>query len=77
MFILISILSLGTSVNLKIATYNIRHGLGIDNVFNFQRVKDTVKKINPDILILNEVDQGNARSGDLYQAKEIASLMNM
>ena len=75
--VLLSILSMGATVNLKITTYNIRHGLGVDNVFNFQRVKETIQKINPDILILNEVDQGNARSGDVYQAKEIAALMGM
>jgi len=46
--VLLSILSMGATVNLKITTYNIRHGLGVDNVFNFQRVKETIQKINPD-----------------------------
>jgi len=58
---------------LTIMTYNIRHGLGVDNIFDFSRVIETIKEVDPDILILNEVDQGNPRSGEMNQADIILS----
>ncbi len=62
---------------LTVMTYNIRHGLGIDDVFNFSRVVETIKDVDPDILILNEVDQGNPRSGEMNQADIIAEELGM
>ncbi len=62
---------------LTVMTYNIRHGLGVDDVFNFSRVVETIKKVDPDILILNEVDQGNPRSGEMNQADIIAEELGM
>ncbi|TYB82661.1 MAG: hypothetical protein FXF54_14010 [Kosmotoga sp.] len=74
-FILLGGFLMGTS--LTVMTYNIRHGLGIDDVFNFSRVVKTIKEVDPDILILNEVDQGNPRSGEMYQAEIIAEELDM
>ena len=66
---------MGTS--LTIMTYNIRHGLGIDGVLDFSRVVETIREVDPDILILNEVDQENPRSAGLRQAEIIAKELNM
>ena len=41
---------------IKLMTYNIHYGVGTDDVFNLQRVIDTIKTQNPDIIALNEVD---------------------
>ncbi|KUK89278.1 MAG: endonuclease/exonuclease/phosphatase [Marinimicrobia bacterium 46_43] len=62
---------------LTVMTYNIRHGLGIDDVLDFSRVVETIREIDPDILILNEVDQENPRSAGLRQAEIIAMELNM
>lgn len=64
-------------LKLTVMTYNIRHCLGVDKVFSVDRVIKTIKYVNPDILILNEVDQGNPRSGELLEAKLIADALEM
>ncbi|RIZ60668.1 hypothetical protein KU43_07525 [Mesotoga sp. SC_NapDC2] len=66
---------MGTS--LTVMTYNIRHGMGIDGVLDFSRVVETIREVDPDILILNEVDQENPRSARLRQAVIIAKELNM
>ncbi|MDD3461762.1 MAG: endonuclease/exonuclease/phosphatase family protein, partial [Mesotoga sp.] len=66
---------MGTS--LTVMTYNIRHGMGIDGVLDFSRVVETIREVDPDILILNEVDQENPRSAGLRQAEIIAKELNM
>jgi len=66
---------MGTS--LTVMTYNIRHGLGIDDVLDFSRVLETIRGVDPDILILNEVDQENPRSAGLRQAEIVAEELNM
>ncbi len=66
---------MGTS--LTVMTYNIRHGMGIDGVLDFSRVVETIREVDPDILLLNEVDQENPRSAGLRQAEIIAKELNM
>lgn len=62
---------------LKIMTYNIRHGLGSDDILDLERVISVIKSENPDILILNEVDRRRARSGNILQVEEIAGSTSM
>lgn len=62
---------------IKVMTYNIRHGLGMDDVFDFRRTIDVLKEENPDILMVQEVDQGRSRSLDLKQAEIIADELGM
>ena len=64
-------------LKLTVMTYNIRHGLGVDKVFDLNRIIKTIKYADPDILILNEVDQGNPRSGELKEAALIAEALGM
>lgn len=75
--LLLSIAAVSLGFQLKVMTYNIRHARGIDNVVDLQRIVDVVKSEDPDILILNEVDQGNPRSAGVLQASEIALATGM
>jgi endonuclease/exonuclease/phosphatase family metal-dependent hydrolase len=61
------------STDLTIMTYNIRHGKGGDDRQDFNRVIEVIREVNPDILILNEVDEGIHRSDDVLQASLVAS----
>lgn len=49
----------------RIMTYNIHHGEGTDGVVDFNRIVDVIKKENPDILLLQEVDVNLDRSGNI------------
>lgn len=77
LLIIASGLLMAEPLKLTVMTYNIRHCLGVDKVFSVDRVIKTIKYINPDILVLNEVDQGNPRSGELLEAKLIADALGM
>ena len=54
---------------MKIVTYNIRYGLGLDNQFNLKRIIDTVQE--GDIIALQEVEKNWRRSGMVDQPEEI------
>ena len=49
-------------MSIKIMTYNIRHGKGLDNRQQFLRITDLVRNTRPDILGINELDCYNPRS---------------
>ena len=47
---------------LKLMSYNIRGGLGMDDFWDLGRSIAVVKKVRPDVLCLQEVDIGTSRS---------------
>jgi len=58
-------------------TYNIRHGVGMDRVLDLERTARVIKAANPDIVILNEVDDSTARSFGIHQADSLGKLLNL
>lgn len=57
---------------IKVMTYNIRHGVGIDDQLDLDRIIDTIQKYEPDIIALNEVDRLMPRSSMQKQDEMIA-----
>jgi endonuclease/exonuclease/phosphatase family metal-dependent hydrolase len=69
--------SLGTSATpatspLKVLVYNVHAGKDAKGVDNLQRVADIVKTSGADIVLLQEVDKGTRRSGNVDQPAEWA-----
>jgi|HigsolmetaAR203D_1030402.scaffolds.fasta_scaffold02303_7 Metal-dependent hydrolase len=64
-------------LNLKVMTYNIRHGRGMDNKVNLDRIAEDIRKSMADIVALQEVDRFNFRSGFRDQAKLLADRLDM
>jgi endonuclease/exonuclease/phosphatase family metal-dependent hydrolase len=62
---------------LRVATFNIRHGLGLDGRLDLARSAAVVRALDCDIVAIQEVDVGCARSGNLNQADELARLTGM
>jgi endonuclease/exonuclease/phosphatase family metal-dependent hydrolase len=58
---------------MKIVTYNIRYGLGLDNQFNLKRIANAVQE--GDIIALQEVEKNWRRSGMVDQPEEIGKLL--
>jgi endonuclease/exonuclease/phosphatase family metal-dependent hydrolase len=58
-------------------SYNIRNGRGWDDRVDLERIAAVIAPFDPDIVALQEVDAGRARSGGLDQAHEIASRLGM
>jgi endonuclease/exonuclease/phosphatase family metal-dependent hydrolase len=59
-------------VRLRVLSYNIHRAIGVDRRFQPQRIVGIIGYYNPDIALLQEVDEGAPRSRELDLAREIA-----
>jgi endonuclease/exonuclease/phosphatase family metal-dependent hydrolase len=59
----------------RIATFNIQHGLGPDGRVDNRRLADAVAALDADVVGLQEVDRRQARSGGVDQARLCATAM--
>jgi endonuclease/exonuclease/phosphatase family metal-dependent hydrolase len=64
-------------VVIRVLTYNIRHGEGRDRRIDLERTAEVMRRAQPDIIALQEVDRGTERSGRVDQLAELARLMGM
>jgi endonuclease/exonuclease/phosphatase family metal-dependent hydrolase len=64
-------------VALTVASYNIRHGRGGDEVVDLPRTATVLRHLGPDIVGLQEVDHRVARSGGVPQADSLGRLLGM
>lgn len=62
---------------MTLASYNIKHGAGMDGKLDLKRTIDVLKKIDADIVALQEVDNKCERSKKVNQAAEIAKVLKM
>ncbi|QDU53858.1 endonuclease/exonuclease/phosphatase family protein [Aeoliella mucimassa] len=62
---------------LRIASYNIRHGAGIDLKLDLKRTADAIRKFDADVVALQEVDMAVERSGKLNELRELGSRLQM
>jgi endonuclease/exonuclease/phosphatase family metal-dependent hydrolase len=62
---------------LRILTYNIHHGEGRDGEIDLPRLAGVMKGVDPDLVALQEVDQGTARAGGMNELTELAHLTGM
>lgn len=59
---------------MRIMTYNIAAGANNFKV-NLEATADAIKKVNPDIIAVQEVDRNTNRSGNIDQARILADLL--
>jgi len=59
-------------VHLRIVTYNIHRAIGVDRLFRPDRIVEIVEHHQPDIVLMQEVDEGAPRSRELDLARELA-----
>ncbi len=62
---------------LRVLCYNIHYGQGNDGRYDIERLAAVIKKSNPDLVALQEVDVGVKRSGRLHQAQRLSELTGM
>lgn len=63
--------------NINIMTYNIRNGIGMDDVADYKRTADVIRKWNPNIVAIQEIDSMTNRSKQRFVIQEIANLLDM
>jgi endonuclease/exonuclease/phosphatase family metal-dependent hydrolase len=62
---------------LRILTYNIRHGEGMDHVIDLERVAQLINELQADVVALQEVDSVVERTGGVDQTRVLAELTGM
>ena len=62
---------------IRVLTYNIHHGEGVDGKFDLPRIARVIKGASPHLVALQEVDQGTQRAGGVDQPAELARLTGM
>jgi endonuclease/exonuclease/phosphatase family metal-dependent hydrolase len=67
----------GADQELRILTYNIHHGEGTDGVLDLDRIAAIILAERPDIVCMQEVDRGCARTQGLDLPEEFAKRLNM
>jgi endonuclease/exonuclease/phosphatase family metal-dependent hydrolase len=63
-------------MRLRVLTYNIHRAIGVDRRFRPDRVVKILAHHEPDVILLQEVDEGAPRSREIDLAKELASQLD-
>jgi endonuclease/exonuclease/phosphatase family metal-dependent hydrolase len=74
---LLSHTAVSETITLRVLTYNIHHGEGVDGVFDLERIAKVIQSVNPDIVALQEVDRETTRVSGVDQAQVLADLTGM
>ena len=61
----------------RLVSYNIHRAIGMDRRFRPQRIADILRDHEPDIVLLQEVDEGAPRSRELNLARELAAAIDL
>lgn len=64
-------------VRLRVMTYNVHVGIGMDKKLDLKRIADVINAERPDLVALQEVDRGVERTQRVDQIKELARLTKM
>lgn len=62
---------------LRVLSYNIHHGKGMDHKLNLERIAKVIAAQKPDMVALQEVDKNSHRSKGKDQAAVLAKLLGM
>ncbi len=66
-----------TPGRLRLLTYNIHHGEGVDGKLDLERIAAVMRSVAPDVIALQEVDRKATRSKSVDQPAELAKLTQM
>ena len=62
---------------LRVLSYNIHHGAGMDGKLDLERIAGVINSVSPDLVCLNEVDKGVERSRRIDEPARLGELTGM
>lgn len=65
------------SKKIRILSYNIRNARGMDEVVDYDRIADVIRRIDPDCVALQELDSATERSQGKVVLDELAKRLDM
>ncbi len=63
------------TATVRVAAYNIRHGRGMDDEVDLDRIADVLRGLDADVIALQEVDDRTRRTGGVDQVEVLAGLL--
>ena len=63
--------------NLRVLAYNVKHGRGNDGKVDLERTARVIRRLNPDVVALQEIDNKATRSGKVDEAKRLGELTGL
>lgn len=73
----VSFISSAAVVPLKVMTYNIHNGVGLDGARDYKRIADLINNEGPDIVAIQEIDSVTERSDHTFILDSISKLTDM
>lgn len=64
-------------MTIRLMTYNVHRCVGVDRKLDIERVADVISACRPDVVALQELDVGRARTRGVDQAHRLAELLRM
>ena len=61
----------------RLVTYNVHRCIGVDRRLDVARIAGVIAELEPDVVCLQELDVGRARTGHVDQAQSIADKLSM
>ena len=62
---------------MRLVTYNVHRCVGVDKQLDVERIAGVIAELDPDIVCLQELDVGRARTGGVDQARAIGKRLSM
>lgn len=62
---------------MRLVTYNVHRCVGVDKRLDVERIAGVIAELEPDIVCLQELDVGRARTGGVDQARAIGDRLSM
>ena len=67
----------GAPTRLRVLTYNIHHGEGLDKRLDLERIARIIRSTEPDLVAVQEVDYKTKRTNNLDTPAELAKLTGL
>src|SRR5688500_20330745 len=77
LFLILFATPLAAKKTLRVMTYNIHVGVGMDKKLDLMRIADVINRERPDLVGLQEVDRGVKRTEGKDEIAELAKLTRM
>lgn len=65
------------AITLRILAYNTHHGEGNDTILDLQRIARLIRSLEPDVVALQEIDNGTERTDRINQTAEYGRLTGL
>lgn len=62
---------------MRLVTYNVHRCVGVDKRLDVERIAGVIAELDPDVVCLQELDVGRARTGGVDQARTVADRLSM